>query len=73
MSKTLDCQSATQVIASAPGIGILFAYGATVPTDNSVGYAPACIFLDIDATTVNTVLYVNVGTAALCNFDPLKG
>lgn len=73
MSKTLVPQSADQIVAHAPGIGILFAYGATVPSDNSVGYAPACIFLDIDATTVNTVLYVNVGTAAASSFAPLKG
>ncbi len=73
MSKRFESQDATQIIADAPGIGILFAYGATVPTDNTKGYAPACIFLDIDATTVNTVLYVNIGNAAACNFDPLKG
>jgi hypothetical protein len=73
MSKPLDCQSATQVLATAPGIGILFAYGTTVPTDNAAGYAPGCLFLDIDSTTINTVVYSNIGTAAACNFDPLKG
>ena len=73
MSKRIDVQDGTGILAQVPGLGILFAFGATVPSDNTAGYAPACIFLDIDASTVNTVLYVNIGTATLCNFDVLKG
>lgn len=73
MSKRFESQDATQIVADAPGLGILFAFGATVPTDGAGGYSPACIFLDIDSSTVNTCLYVNIGSATSCNFDPLKG
>lgn len=49
--------------------GILMAYGTTVPSDASVGYAPSCQFFKVDGTTLDTVLYVNIGTKASCNFD----
>ena len=73
MSKELTPHSATGIVTKVPGLGILQAYGTTVPTDGAAGYAPACIFHDIDATTVNTVVYVNIGTITSCNFDPLTG
>ena len=50
--------------------GILDCYGTTVPSDAAVGYAPSCHFRKTDGTTLDTVLYVNIGTAVSCNFDP---
>lgn len=49
--------------------GILQCYGTTVPSDEAVGYAPSCQFQKVDGTTLDTVLYVNIGTKASCNFD----
>jgi len=54
---------------SIPGVGILRAWGDTVPTDGESGYAPSCHFQKIDGTTLDTVLYVNIGTLASCDFD----
>jgi len=49
--------------------GILQCYGTTVPTDADTGYAPSCHFQKIDATTLDTVLYVNISSKASCDFD----
>ena len=46
----------------------LYAMGETVPTDNSVGYAKGCIFIQTDGGDTTT-FYINVGTALLSNFD----
>jgi hypothetical protein len=43
--------------------------GATVPTDATVGYAPGCLFIKTDGTTLDNTIYINVGTKASCNFD----
>jgi len=79
MSKTTNLHNGpgngtgVSVLAEAPGIGVLHAFGATVPTDGTIGYAPGCIFANTGGSTVNTVTYVNIGTKASCNFDPLTG
>ena len=52
-----------------PGLGVLFAHGETVPTDGDEGYASACMFQKQGGTTLDTVLYVNIGTVTSCNFD----
>jgi hypothetical protein len=57
------------IIESVPGIGILRAYGETVPTDGDTGYASTCCFQKLGGTTLDTVLYVNIGTQESCNFD----
>jgi hypothetical protein len=56
-------------ILSIPGKGIILAAGDTVPTDGQVGYSPGCIFIDTDASSMNTTTYTNIGTEASCNFD----
>jgi len=48
--------------------GLLFASGATVPTDATYGYQPGCIFQHTDGGA-GTVLYVNEGTLASCDFN----
>lgn len=73
MSKINNPHSAVGIVTQVPGVGILQAYGTTVPTDGADGYAPGCIFHDINATTINTVVYANIGNTTSCNFDPLKG
>lgn len=53
------------------GEGILIAYGDTVPTDASTGYAPGCIFLKTNGSTHSTIVYANIGTKASSNFDAM--
>ena len=50
--------------------GILQCYGTTVPSDEATGYAPSCQFQKVDGSTLDTVLYVNIGTKASADFDP---
>ena len=73
MSARQKVQDATGVVLTGENNLPLLAFGATVPTDATAGYEKGCLFIDSDATTINTMLYVNIGTTASCNFDPLKG
>lgn len=69
MSHGLSIHDGTGMIAQDPVSGKIFAYGTTFPADGTVGFAPGCLFLDIDATTEATYWYLNVGTKASSNFD----
>jgi len=71
MSKGLNIHDGTGIIARDPGQGILHAYGTTVPTDATTGYAPGCLFIKTNGTTGVTINYVNTGTLASCVFSPL--
>ena len=51
---------------------ILWASGTDVPADTTSGYAKGCLFIDRDVAAGTTGLYVNVGTAASCNFDAVS-
>lgn len=54
-----------------PGIdGRGIAWGNTVPTDATAGYAIGCIFLHTDGG-VGTSFYINEGTLASCDFNPM--
>jgi hypothetical protein len=46
--------------------GALFAYGTTEPT--GAGYAPGCIFIDVNASS-SAFVYINQGTAATADFQ----
>ena len=70
MSHGLRIHDGSGIIAADPGVGILKAYGATVPTDGTKGFAPGCLFQDTDAAAGSQV-YVNEGTSALCDFNAL--
>jgi len=48
--------------------GLLFASGATVPTDATRGYRTGCIFQHTDGAE-GTALYLNEGTYASCDFN----
>ena len=48
--------------------GYLLYWGPTVPTDETAGYPPSCLFLHVDGSGEDT-LYVNAGTVTSCNFD----
>lgn len=67
MSHALNLHDGTGEIAKAPGIGLLLAYGSSVPGAVR-GYAPGCRFIKTNGTTLGTVDYINVGTFAAANF-----
>lgn len=48
----------------------LDAFGTTVPTDATAGYATGCIFRQTDGAT-GTTLYVNEGSATSCDFNAI--
>ena len=68
MSKTLTPHSGTGVVVDVPGVGILLAYGPTVPQDNDDGYATGCLFIHTDGST-GTALYCNEGDVENADFD----
>ncbi len=68
MSKGLVMHDGTGFIARDPSIGVLLAYGSTVPSNGRVGYAPGCRFIKTNGTTLATVDYINVGTKASAAF-----
>lgn len=72
MSNTQRPHDGTGIIVQVPNTGILQAYGATVPTDGSTGYATGCLFHHTDGGD-GTSLYVNEGTLTSCDFNALNG
>lgn len=45
--------------------------GATVPTNGVSGYAPGCLFTKSSGAAVDATLYVNEGTLASADFNPV--
>lgn len=56
--------------SSAVESGLLLAHGPTVPTDGAKGYQTGCLFQHTDGG-LDTALYVNEGTVAACDFNPV--
>jgi len=50
--------------------GLLFASGATVPTDGTDGYQVGCLFQHTDGGA-GTALYLNEGSVTSCDFNPI--
>lgn len=67
MSHALNIHDGLGIIAKDPSVGILQAYGNTVP-GAVAGYAPGCQFHKTNGSTIGTVLYINIGTKASANF-----
>jgi len=53
------------------GVGNMLAWGTTVPSDTTTGYAPGCVFIHTDGGA-GSVLYQNEGTSASCDFNALN-
>jgi hypothetical protein len=70
VSTTLRKHASGNSIVKVSTHGIAVAAGTTVPSDADVGYAPNCIFIDLDATG-GAGWYINRGTKASANFDAL--
>ena len=60
------------IIAKFPGYGIVDACGTSVPAANQPGYAPGCTFRRVNGISTNDLLYVNIGTKLLCDFEPIS-
>jgi len=56
------------VLVTSRARGHIVVIGTTVPTDASSGYAPGCLFIDIDSA----VVYVNEGTKTSSDFDAVS-
>lgn len=69
MSHALNIHDGLGFIAVDPSLGVLLAYGNTVPASASVGYAPGCHFVKTDGTTMANSVYINLGTKASSNFS----
>lgn len=69
MSIRID--DADPIILERPGQGGVLGSGPTVPSDNALGYAHGCVFAKTNGTGTTDALYVNVGTLAAANFDPI--
>lgn len=70
MSKPVDVQAAGGLVARFVPYGELFKAGTTVPADGGTGYAPGCIFIDVDGAA-GSQFFINEGTKASCDFNPL--
>ncbi len=69
MSRKFRPQYADQKgsLIEIPFVGIIEAFGTTVPADTSYGYATGCIFHKTDGGS-GTALYINEGTLASSSF-----
>lgn len=70
MSRRIYKQFAGQAMIADPVLGITYDFGTTVPADGALGYAPGCIFQDLDAAA-GANLFVNQGTKASASFRSL--
>lgn len=67
MSHALNLHTGDGIISKAANIGILDAFGTTVPADASSGYATGCTFRQTDGGD-STALYVNEGSSTSSSF-----
>lgn len=56
------------ILINKPGVGAILAQGTTVPTDATTGFAPGCLFFDLNAAA-GSQLFINEGTSASCDFN----
>jgi len=68
MSHAINLHDGLGQIATDPSLGILLAYGSTVPAAATAGYAPGCQFMKTNGTGLSSTLYVNIGTKASSSF-----
>lgn len=71
MSHGLRLHDGTGIIAEDPGRGIILAYGTTVPSSGTVGYAPGCHWINVGTYAEGTQFYINTGTRASSTFTAL--
>lgn len=69
MARTQLVHDGSGVIAGDDKGDTMLAFGTAIPTDGASGYAKNCLFIDTNATDLDLILFVNLGTPASCNFD----
>ena len=69
MAEYVDVGPPDFAVSQEPGVGITIATGPRVPADGEDGFAPSCLYLQTDASTASTRVYVNHGTRDSANFD----
>jgi len=67
----LEEASVVEMVNGVKHVAKVYVRGDTVPTDGDKNYAKGCIFVKTDGTTLDDILYLNIGTAASCNFDAM--
>lgn len=72
MAGTLKIHSADGVIATDDSGNAMLLYGSAAPADNRAGFGKGCLFLNRANTSLDDAMYVNIGTASACNFDPIQ-
>ncbi len=70
MSAPLAIQSASGAIVNSP-FGMAWGAGVTVPTDATAGYAPGCVWLDLDGAA-GAQVFINEGSATSCDFNAMQ-
>ena len=50
----------------------VIAFGATVPADNTPGFRKGCLFIKMEASSLDAALYINLGTSLLSSFQPIQ-
>ena len=68
MSNVTRPHSGVGELVVVPGLGVLAAYGTTVPSDGATGYATGCTLQHTDGGA-NTSLYVNEGSATSADLN----
>lgn len=68
MSKPVNLHAGDGIIVTDPSLGILIAYGSTVPVTATIGYAPGCMFIKTTASSIAAAIYFNNGTKASSAF-----
>lgn len=68
MGHALSIHDGLGVIAQDPALGILLAYGNTLPVDGTVGYATGCHWIKTNGTNLPNSISINTGTRASSSF-----
>ncbi len=63
------CSPVGALVSQFSGEAII-ASGTSVPTDATAGYSEGCLFIKENGAA-DAQVYINIGTAASCNFDPI--
>jgi len=56
------------IVEFSSGLGKVWVHGTTVPADAATGYAPGCVFMDVNGG-VGSTMFVNEGTLESADFN----
>jgi hypothetical protein len=64
----LGCDTERVITEFSGGAGKVLVHGTTTPVDGAEGYAPGCIFMNVDGGDGDT-FFVNEGTLLVADFN----